>query len=153
MPATLAGGDTPPRCSHRSATAPTTNITLAATMTPMGSTALSNISLNCGTCDATAMATRNPPNMAAPPSVGVARSCTLRVPGTEITPIRTATRRTTNVSRNVVSAATERTRAYPATANPLLALVQKRWLWCPVLHQRGGGVESWAGELGVRRVQ
>jgi hypothetical protein len=68
----------------------------------------SNISENCGICDATAIATRNPPNIPAPPSVGVARSWTLRPCGMDTAPMRTATRRTTNVRRNVVTAATAR---------------------------------------------
>jgi hypothetical protein len=109
IPATFAGGDTPPFRSHRSSTAPTTNMTAAASIRPSGSVAPSNISENCGICDATAIATRNPPNIAAPPSVGVARSCTLRPWGMETAPMRTAAFRMTNVSRNVVTAATDRT--------------------------------------------
>ena len=71
--------------------------------------ATSNISRNCGICDATAIAIRNPPNMPAPPSVGVARSWTLRPWGTDTAPMYTAPRRTTKVKRNVLRAATART--------------------------------------------
>jgi hypothetical protein len=104
-PASLAGGET----SRKSSSAPTTNITPAASTSPNGSDESSNISRNCGIRDATIIARRKPRNMAAPPNEGVGRSCTLRGPGTDTAPTRTDSRRTTNVRRNVLTAATAST--------------------------------------------
>ena len=58
-----------------------------------------NISWNWSICDATAIATRNPTNIAAPPSDGVGFVCTLRGPGIAIAPIRGATRASANVQQ------------------------------------------------------
>ena len=48
----------------------------AASSSPSGSELSSNISWNWSICDATAIAARNPTNIAAPPSVGVGFVCT-----------------------------------------------------------------------------
>ena len=66
-PATLAGGDTGRRSSRR----PTANMTLAATSRPRGSELPRNMGLKAGMSQATPRAATNPPNMAAPPRVGV----------------------------------------------------------------------------------
>ena len=107
MPAILAGGET----SLRSSSAPIANITPAARMIPAGSDEPSNISRNCGICDATAMATRNATNMAAPPSIGIVVVCTSRVLGTFTAPTRSANFRTSGVNPNANTAATAKTTA------------------------------------------
>ena len=73
------------------------------------------ISWNWPSCDATAMATRKPTNIAAPPSDGVGLVWTLRGPGIAIAPMRGATQRMTNVNRNVTTAAMPATVRYPGT--------------------------------------
>ncbi len=100
-PANLAGGDT----GRRSSIAPTTNITAPASNKPSGSVVSVNTSRNCGTCDATPNATRNPRNIAAPPSDGSGSVCTLRGPGIAIAPMRGASHRMGNVNANVTTAA------------------------------------------------
>src|SRR5262245_29025849 len=99
----------------RSSSAPTTNITPAPSSSPNGSEFCSNTSRNSGSIDATASATRNPMNIAAPPSVGVGRLCTRRgaSEGCTTAPNRTARMRTTGVASSVVASATARTIAYP----------------------------------------
>ena len=67
MPAILAGADT----SRRSSMSPTTKMTTAAITTPSGWVLPSNTASNSPDCQATAMATRNPASIAAPPSVAV----------------------------------------------------------------------------------
>ena len=57
-------------------------------------------------CEATAMATSKPTNMAAPPTVGVGRSWTRRSSGMTMNENRTASRRTTKVQTQVTTAAT-----------------------------------------------
>ena len=95
----------------RSSSAPTTNITPAARITPNGSELSSNISRNWSICDATAIAARKPTNIAAPPSVGVGFVCTWRASpdGATTAPSRIARNRTTGVSANVTASATART--------------------------------------------
>ncbi len=62
-PAIFAGGDT----SRKSSITKTTNITAAARSSPTASELSTNISWNCVIRDATAIATRKPTNIAAPP--------------------------------------------------------------------------------------
>ena len=81
-------------------------MTPAAKSNPSGSEESANISWNWFSWEATAIAARNPANMAAPPSEGVGSRWTLRFPGIDIAPMRGARRRMTNVNRNVVSAPT-----------------------------------------------
>ena len=57
-----------------------------------------------------AIATRNPTNIAAPPSDGVGFVCTLRGPGIAIAPMRGASQRITNVKRNVTTGGDRRRR-------------------------------------------
>ena len=76
-PASLAGGET----SRRSSRAPTANIVVAPISSPSGSEVPRNTGRNWGRTEAVAMAARNPPYMAAPPSVGVGRSWTRRASG------------------------------------------------------------------------
>ena len=113
IPAILAGGET----SRRSSSAPVANITPAARITPAGSDEPSNISRNCGIWDATPIATRNPTNIAAPPSSGIAVVCTSRAVGTLTAPMRNASFRTSGTSANVSPAATAKTTAYPPMAD------------------------------------
>jgi hypothetical protein len=96
--------------------APTANMMAAASRRPSGSVSSAKISWNCPSWDATAIATRNPANMPAPPSDGVGRVCTLRGPGIAIAPMRGATHRMTNVSRNVTPAAIPAIVRYPGTS-------------------------------------
>src|SRR4051812_25432390 len=109
IPAILAGGDT----SRRASSAPVANITPPARITPAGSDDPSNISRNCGICDATPNAMRKPTNIAAPPSSGVAVVCTSRAVGTFTAPMRNASFRTSGTSAKVRPAATAKTTAYP----------------------------------------
>src|SRR5579872_1811418 len=109
-PASLAGGDT----SRRSSRAPTANIVVAPISSPSGSGVPRNTGRNRGSTEATAMAARNPPYMAAPPRVGVGRSWTRRGSGETTAPRRMATRRTVGVRAQVTTAATARTRRYSA---------------------------------------
>ena len=78
-------------------------------MRPAGSDDPLNMSWNCGICDATAIATRKPTNIAAPPSVGIAFVCTPRGFGGTIAPMRIASLRTSGVTASVVSSATAKT--------------------------------------------
>ena len=55
------------------------------------------------------MAASKATNMAAPPTVGVGRSCTRRSSGTMMIEKRTASQRTMNVQTNVAKAATRPT--------------------------------------------
>src|SRR4051812_11500539 len=109
IPAIFAGGDT----SRRSSSAPVANITPAARITPAGSDEPLNISRNCGIWDATPIATRNPTNMAAPPSSGIVVVWTSRALGTFTAPMRNASFRTRGTSANFNVAATKKTTAYP----------------------------------------
>src|SRR5581483_11779441 len=88
-------------------------MTAAASISPTGSDDPRNISWNCGILDATAIATRNPANIAAPPSDGIGRVCILRGSGIATAPTRNASKRTNGVNSAVVHAATARTTAYP----------------------------------------
>ena len=109
-PASLAGGDT----SRRSSRAPTANIVVAPIRSPSGSEVPRKTDRNWGRSEATAMAARKPPYMAAPPRVGVGRSWTRRASGDTTAPRRIAPRRTTGVSSQVTRAATTRTMRYSA---------------------------------------
>src|SRR5438874_292232 len=109
-PASLAGGDT----SRRSSRAPTANITVAPMSSPSGSDVPRKTGRNLGSTEATAMAARKPPYMAAPPRVGVGRSWTRRLSGETTAPRRMATRRTVGVRSQVTTAATARTIRYSA---------------------------------------
>jgi hypothetical protein len=109
-PATLAGGET----SRRSSSAPTANMTAAPMISPIGSELPRKMGRNSGMHQATPMAARNPPNMAAPPSVGVGCSCTRRASGMTTAPRRIEARRTTGVRAHVTTAATARTIRYSA---------------------------------------
>ena len=109
IPASFAGGDT----STMSSSMPTSNMTPAPSSNPRGSE-LANTSLNWCICEATAIAARNPQNIAAPPRLGVGRVCTWRLapsPGGVTTPPAIARRRTTGVTSNVTAKATTRTTA------------------------------------------
>src|SRR5581483_6462493 len=109
-PASLAGGDT----SRRSSRAPTANIVVAPISSPSGSEVPRKTGRNRGRTEATAMAARKPPYIAAPPRVGVGRSWTRRGSGDTTAPRRMATRRTVGVRAQVTRAATARTRMYSA---------------------------------------
>ena len=75
IPAILAGGDT----SRRSSSAPTANITPGAEDAARPARTSRRTSRGTGRiCDATAIATRKPTNIAAPPSVGIGFVCTPR---------------------------------------------------------------------------
>ena len=87
------------------------NITPAARITPAGSDEPLNISRNCGIWEATPIATRNPTNIAAPPSSGIVVVWTSRAVGTLTAPMRNASFRTKGTSANVSVAATKKTTA------------------------------------------
>ncbi len=81
-PAIFAGGET----SRKSSITNTTNMTAAARRRPTASELSTNISWNCGTSVATAIATRKPTNIAAPPRYGIGFACMLRGPGIAMAP-------------------------------------------------------------------
>ena len=89
-------------------------MTLAATSRPIGSELPRNMGLKAGMSQATPSAATNPPNMAAPPRVGVGLRWTRRASGFTTAPSLTAIFRTSGVSPQVTRAATAQTRMYSA---------------------------------------
>src|SRR5581483_3055999 len=137
IPAVLAGAET----SRMSSSKPTAMMAVAPRMTPSGSVEPPNTSLKRDIRLATAIATRNAMYIDTPPAVGRGSAWTLRSTTGAMAPVRTASRRPTNVSSQLASAEMIRTRAY-ATSR-----VQRE------LAAQHGDVVAHGVDLAVRRTR
>ena len=99
---TFAGADNPLMSSNR----PTAMMITAASTIPRGSELRANSGSNVSISRATAKATRNPTNIASPPTAGIGRVCTVRSFGSYIQCRHVASRRTSGVTANVTRQAT-----------------------------------------------
>src|SRR6478672_4155213 len=120
MPVTFAGAEMPSAGPTRvvdflrSSARPTANITTAPSTTPSGSELLTNRGSNRPMFHATAIAARNPRNMATPPTAAVGWVWTRRSSGCTTQPSRSAHSRTSGVAISVTPAATPPTITYAA---------------------------------------